>query len=317
AERDTCSCASLSPDQIATKAVTTSNSNAVNQQPNTPHPQVITRPLQNQFNNLPSTCQNTSVAQTSATRPLQNQISNLPSTCQNTSVAQTSATRPLPNQINNFPSTSQNTSVPQTSAIHLLQNQFSNFPYTSQNTSVAQTSGIRPLQNQFNNFPYTSQNTSVAQISAISLLQNQFSNFPSTYIRDFNPTLVASEAALSNPPAAPTRPFVITLLQKCHSKVSVCYSCRQNLKPDDQIPPPPADLVVVTKTRREYHDPHDGTPQVGKDPKNVYYHCHPDCIKKKQVYFSPHLAQTDPGVKAFLTAIHVEYIHQNFGMNAL
>ncbi|KXJ05142.1 hypothetical protein AC249_AIPGENE18718, partial [Exaiptasia diaphana] len=67
--------------------------------------------------------------------------------------------------------------------------------------------------------------------------------------------------------------YTITLLENCHSKVSVCYGCRQQFA-RNQIP---ADLVIVTKMRREFTSPKDGSQQVNKVPSNVYFHCHPDC----------------------------------------
>lgn len=126
-----------------------------------------------------------------------------------------------------------------------------------------------------------------------------------------------SAFSCTTPPETTSSYYAITLLQNCHSKVSVCYGCRQNLKIENQIPPPPADLVIMTKMRREYIDPQDGTPRVGKTPSNVYFHCHPDCVKKKQVYFTPHLAHIQPEVKAFLTPTHINYLYGNFGMSVL
>ena len=108
--------------------------------------------------------------------------------------------------------------------------------------------------------------------------------------------------------------FHMTLLQCCHSKVSVCYGCKQSLKAGNLSPPSPVDLIIVTKMRREYVDPHEGMIRLSKTPSNVYFHCHPSCVQKQQPFFIPTLVTFHWEIKPLLGALHRQYIYENFGL---
>ena len=90
-------------------------------------------------------------------------------------------------------------------------------------------------------------------------------------------------------PVKPTPPnplpgvYSITLLQFCHERTSLCYGCGGNLKVDGKIPDPPRNLVLVSKTRREYYKKQDdGTGVKQLSPlRNVYYHFNTGCVEKK------------------------------------
>jgi hypothetical protein len=148
--------------------------------------------------------------------------------------------------------------------------------------------------------------------------QNQFVSPSASSSRATNRTQIGSpiNPDSNSVPSPVPHPgcFIITLLKNCHSKVSVCYGCRQHFKTGNQPLSPPADLIIYTKMRREYIDPQDGSSRMGKTPTNVYFHCHPDCVKKKQQYFITYLAFVQPEVKPFLTITHLNYIRQIFGL---
>ena len=151
----------------------------------------------------------------------------------------------------------------------------------------------------------------------------QQNNVPTSRTEDRPiPAQAVDDGIQSTPPRAPcSQPngssplpgsYLMTLLQCCHSKVSVCYSCKQSLKPGSQPPPPPADLVIVTKMRREFVDPRKGVLRLSKTPSNVYFHCHPNCVQRQQPYFIPGLVTIQPEVKPLLGAVHRQYIFENF-----
>jgi uncharacterized FlgJ-related protein len=86
------------------------------------------------------------------------------------------------------------------------------------------------------------------------------------------------------------------------------------MKAGNQLLPPPGDLVLVTKMRRDFIDPHNGTERIAKEPSNVYFHCHPDCVKRKQPHFVACFAHVDPEVTPYLTDVHTDYIYKNFNI---
>ena len=113
-------------------------------------------------------------------------------------------------------------------------------------------------------------------------------------------------------PVKPTAPnplpgvYNITLLQFCHERTSSCYGCGGDLKVDGRIPDPPRNLVLVSKTRREYYRKQDdGTGVKQLSPlRNVYFHFNTECVKKKNNFFVPCLAQVQNDVKPFLLPEH-------------
>lgn len=77
--------------------------------------------------------------------------------------------------------------------------------------------------------------------------------------------------------------FMIYLLGMCSPLTSLCFGCRNTLKPGGFIGIPPADLVIVSMMVRSW--PHEG--QLHSGLRNVYFHCVPTCVQKKQPYFQP------------------------------
>ena len=63
---------------------------------------------------------------------------------------------------------------------------------------------------------------------------------------------------------------VMTLLNLCHPKTSVCYGCGTSLRP---IPPSPKDLVIVASIKRYYRGP-DGDIRLTVNPQNAYMQFH-------------------------------------------
>ena len=105
-------------------------------------------------------------------------------------------------------------------------------------------------------------------------------------------------------PAAPKPAdggYVLHMLQFCDKKVTRCYGCKGDLKLGDQIPPSPADLVIVTRTRRPYTK--DGA-QCLSELSNVYFHVREPCIKAHNNYFISSLVQVASDLKPHLTLQH-------------
>eukprot|EP00112_Aurelia_sp_Birch-Aquarium-sp1_P007142 Seg1779.6 transcript_id=Seg1779.6/GoldUCD/mRNA.D3Y31 product="hypothetical protein" protein_id=Seg1779.6/GoldUCD/D3Y31 len=108
-------------------------------------------------------------------------------------------------------------------------------------------------------------------------------------------------------PDQPPGSYLVTLLRFCHEKTAACYGCSAPLKDlQGQIPPPPKDMVIVTKARRRYYDP-NGMPREGK-LGNVYFHFNVDCVKRKNNYFVPFLCQIQVGVREQLQPGHLQMI---------
>ena len=85
--------------------------------------------------------------------------------------------------------------------------------------------------------------------------------------------------------------FQITFLQLCSPLVRLCYGCSQTLKPGGMIatpPPPPNDLVIMTRMNRQYRE--NTTGEMRSKERNVYFHLNVHCIRRKQPYFTLQIA---------------------------
>ena len=78
-----------------------------------------------------------------------------------------------------------------------------------------------------------------------------------------------------NYPCSQPDMFLIYLLGMCPKQTSICFGCRNSLKPGGVIGTPPADLVIVSKMVRTWT--HEGQQQ--SRHANVYVHCVPTCVR--------------------------------------
>lgn len=132
------------------------------------------------------------------------------------------------------------------------------------------------------------------------------------------PVLVSSQPShsqltlLNNRPGYPSpvpNSFIIYLLNYCPKQTSVCFGCGSSLKPGGLICNPPGDLVVVSNMYREWRQ--DG--QMHRKLANVYFHCIPDCIRRRQPYFQPDQCFVPRQIEPFLNQQHRLFIGQTFG----
>ena len=77
--------------------------------------------------------------------------------------------------------------------------------------------------------------------------------------------------------------------------------------------PPPADLVVVTKMRRDYLAA--GERRQGK-LGNVYFHANIACIRSKQAHFLPSLLYVRAHVRQLMTPLHKQHLIDSLGFSA-
>ena len=107
--------------------------------------------------------------------------------------------------------------------------------------------------------------------------------------------------------------FLIYLLGMCPKQTSICFGCRNSLKPGGVIGTPPADLVIVSKMVRTWT--HEGQQQ--SRHANVYFHCVPTCVRQKQPYFQPCHTFIASQIVALLRDEHWQYLNQTFGNLAI
>lgn len=107
--------------------------------------------------------------------------------------------------------------------------------------------------------------------------------------------------------------FEVTLLHLCDSRVSTCHGCGQPIRTPGMPLPPPADLVVVTKMRRDY------TTTVGEKRQgklgNVYFHANLSCIRTKHASFMLNVLYVQPHVRQLLTPLHKQYLLTSIGFS--
>ena len=141
------------------------------------------------------------------------------------------------------------------------------------------------------------------------------SAYPIFQIPMVNPCLLPSVNTMSphNYPSPEQDMFIIYLLNLCTQQSSVCFGCRNTLKPDGFIGRPPSDLVIVSKMVRTWT--HEGRPQ--SRPANVYFHCVPTCVRQKQPYFQPCHSFVAKQIIPLLQEEHWQYLNQTFGNLAI
>ena len=112
-------------------------------------------------------------------------------------------------------------------------------------------------------------------------------------------------------PSPQPNQFMVYLLQYCPQRTSVCFGCGNTLKPGGNIGNPPMDLAIVSHMVRSWVQDN----QVFSKPANVYFHCLPGCVQKKQPYFQPHVHCHIPDeIVPLLTEVHQSFIRQNLGI---
>ena len=104
-------------------------------------------------------------------------------------------------------------------------------------------------------------------------------------------------------PEPPVAGYIVTLLKFCHRNVASCYGCRGRFF-EQGYPSPPRDLVVVTKTRRWYKDPHTQQRVQSAVPSNVYFHFSKACINAFDAMFQPQMITAPKEVQPFLLPEH-------------
>ena len=105
----------------------------------------------------------------------------------------------------------------------------------------------------------------------------------------------------------------VTLLHLCDPRVSICHGCSQPIRLAGAHVPPPADLVVVSKMRRDYTVA--GERRQGK-LGNVYFHTNLSCIKNKLAHFLPSLLTVQSHVRLLLTPLHKQHLIDSLGFSA-
>lgn len=105
----------------------------------------------------------------------------------------------------------------------------------------------------------------------------------------------------------------VTLLHLCDPRVSTCYGCSQPIRSAGVHVPPPADLVVVTKMRRDFVVAGEKRPgKLG----NVYFHAHMSCIRSTLAHFLPSLLTVKTHVRQLLTPLHRQHLIDSLGFSA-
>ena len=99
--------------------------------------------------------------------------------------------------------------------------------------------------------------------------------------------------------------FEVTLIHLCDPRVSTCYGCGQAIRTPRMLLPPLADLVVVTKMRRDYTATE--AEKKGKR-RNVYFHTNLSCIRAKQANFMLNIVSVQPHVRHLLTPLHKQHL---------
>ena len=99
----------------------------------------------------------------------------------------------------------------------------------------------------------------------------------------------------------------------CDPRLSTCYGCSQPIRSAGVHVPPPADLVVVTKMRRDFVVAGEKRPgKLG----NVYFHAHMSCIRSKLAHFLPSLLTVKTHVRQLLTPLHRQHLIDSLGFSA-
>ena len=103
------------------------------------------------------------------------------------------------------------------------------------------------------------------------------------------PTAVRAFGSLPSAPLKQPYPrpqenqIFVYVLRFCPQQTRVCFGCGNSLKANGIISPPPLDLVLVSNMMREWV--FGG--QLFSKVCHVYFHCHIQCVRRKQPYANP------------------------------
>ena len=94
----------------------------------------------------------------------------------------------------------------------------------------------------------------------------------------------------------------------------MCYGCRQTLKPQEQIPPEPEDLVIVNVARRSYMK--DGKVVTSSEyTMSTTISCNQNCVAVKNAFFLPGLVKIPDDLKPFLKQSHTRAIREKLSVH--
>ena len=125
-------------------------------------------------------------------------------------------------------------------------------------------------------------------------------------------TSSSTTQGLSLKPDSPPGSAEVTLLHLCDHCVSVLHGCNQPIRSAGAHVPPPADLVVVSKMRRDYTAAGErGQGKMG----NVYFHSNISCVRNKQAHFLPSLLTVRSHVRQLLTPLHRQHLIDSLGFS--
>ena len=128
-----------------------------------------------------------------------------------------------------------------------------------------------------------------------------------------------SRPAFGSLPSAPLKPpyprpqenqIFVYLLRFCPQQTGVCFGCGNSLKDNGIISPPLLDLVLVSKMKREWV--FGG--QLFSKVCNVYFHCHIQCVRRKQSYANPRAFIVTPEIRNCLETSHVNFLREYLGI---
>jgi hypothetical protein len=126
-------------------------------------------------------------------------------------------------------------------------------------------------------------------------------------------TLFDAYSPTSTKPDPHPGSFEVTLIHLCDPRVSTCHGCGQRIRTPGMLLPPPTDVVVVTKMRRDYIVA-GGEKRQGK-LGNVYFHTNLSCIRAKQANFMLNIVFVQPHVRHMLTPLHKQHLLTSIGFS--
>ncbi len=118
-------------------------------------------------------------------------------------------------------------------------------------------------------------------------------------------------------PTSPSKygenPFILMFAK---GNISRCAGCgnHDSRNTDGKPHAPPGDLCLQHKEHVTFESPRTGLKQLSHDLRNVYYHARRSCTLKSTPH--PQVAMSGD-VRKKLSAIHINYIMSEFGLQVL
>jgi hypothetical protein len=101
---------------------------------------------------------------------------------------------------------------------------------------------------------------------------------------------------------------MLHLLEYCDPRVSKCFGCGGDMKPNGNVPEVPNNMVIVSRARRRYVQ--NGEYKTSPGLSNVYFHFNIACVKLHNQYFLPAFLVVPQDLKRHLTDIHKNILSQ-------